>query len=164
MIRRLRGLLLASLVVMGGCAAPASQPLTAAHASAIVDSVRATLAAFADRLNAADRDSLLRFYRDDPRFVWAADGRVATHSVAEIGAQLKALSGFPRWHIEYIKPTIVPLAPGVAEVATEYTMTLADSAGKAISFAGANTMVWVASAGGWKILGGHSSSPGAPAR
>jgi len=164
MMLRLRGTLLAPLLMIGGCAAPSSSPMTAAHASAIVDSVRATLAAFADRLNAADRDSLLKFYRDDPRFVWAADGRVATHSVAEIGAQLKALSGFPHWHIEYVKPMIVPLAPGVAEVATEYTMTLADSAGKAISFVGANTMVWVASPGGWKILGGHSSSPGAPAR
>lgn len=164
MMTRPRGGLLAPLLAMVGCAAPASRPMTEAHAAAIVDSVRATLAAFADRLNAADRDSLVRFYRDDPRFLWAADGRVATHSVAEIGAQLKALSAFPRWHIEYVKPVVVPLAPGVAEVATEYTMTLADSSGKLLSFAGANTMVWVASPGGWKILGGHSSSPGAPAR
>ena len=150
--------LAASACLLAGCGGATLRSMSGAQSTAIVDSVRATLAALTNRLNAADRDSALRFYLDDPRFVWAADGHVATHSVAEIREQFQALAGFPRWHIEYVNPTIIPLAPGLAEVTTEYAMTLADSAGKAVSFAGANTMLWITTPGGWKILGGHSSS------
>ena len=150
--------LTASVCLLTGCGRPALHTMSAARSTAIVDSVKATLAALTDRLNAADRDSALRFYLDDPRFVWAADGRVAAHSVAQVRAQFQALAGFPRWHIEYVNPTVIPLAPGLAEVATEYAMTLTDSTGTAVSFAGANTMLWITTPGGWKILGGHSSS------
>jgi len=148
---------LIALLLFAACS-PRPQALSRAHAAAIVDSVKATLAAFGERLDAADPDSLIRFYLDDPRFVWAADGQIATHSVAEVRAQFRSMAPFPRWHIDYRQPLIVPLAPGVAEVATEYTMTLRDSGGKDVTFGGANTMLWVASPAGWKILGGHSSS------
>ena len=139
--------------------APKTEPLPADHARAISDSVHNTLVAYADRLNAADRDSLIRFYADDPRFSWAADGRVATHAVAQVRAELDALAGYARWHVEYQNSKIVPLAPGLASMATEYQMSLGDSTGKGVAFNGALTMLWIHTPAGWKILAGHSSSP-----
>jgi ketosteroid isomerase-like protein len=144
---------------LAACAPKMRVVLSADHATAIGDSVRHTLDAYADRLNAADRDSLIRFYADDPHFSWAADGQVTTHSVAQVRAQLDALAGFKRWHVEYQNAAIVPLAPGLASLATEYRMSLGDSTGKAIAFGGALTMLWINTPAGWKILGGHSSSP-----
>jgi ketosteroid isomerase-like protein len=146
-------------LLLAGCAPKTPAPLAANHARAISDSIHNTLVAYTDRLNQADRDSLIRFYADDPRFSWAADGQVATHSVAQVRAQFDALAGFQRWHVEYKDPTIVPLAPGLASVATEYQMSLADSTGKGVAFNGALTMLWINTPAGWKILGGHSSSP-----
>lgn len=146
-------------LVVSACAQQAQTQLSADRARAIGDSVRSTLVAYADRLNAADRDSLIRFYADDPRFTWAADGQVSTHAVAQVRSQLDALAAFKHWHVEYKDSTIVPLAPGLASVATEYHMSLADSTGKGVAFDGALTMLWIHTPGGWKILSGHSSSP-----
>ena len=156
-----RHFLLAALpaLFLAACSPQASTVLPADRAKAIGDSVRGTLDAYAGRLNAADRDSLIRFYADDPRFSWAADGQVATHSVAQVRAQFDALAGFKRWHVEYQNPAIVPLAPGLASLATEYRMSLGDSTGKGVAFTGALTMLWTHTPAGWKILGGHSSSP-----
>jgi ketosteroid isomerase-like protein len=146
-------------LLLAGCAPRTQAALSAGHAGAITDSIRNTLVAYTERLNQADRDSLIRFYADDPRFSWAADGQVATHSVAQVRAEFDALAGFKRWHVEYKDPAIVPLAPGLASVATEYHMSLADSTGKGVAFSGALTMLWINTPAGWKILGGHSSSP-----
>ena len=148
-----------SALFLAACAPRSAPVLSADRAKAIGDSVRGALDAYADRLNAADRDSLVRFYADDPRFSWAADGQVATHSVAQVRAQLDALAGFKRWHVEYQHPEIVPLAPGLASLATEYRMSLGDSTGRGVGFTGALTMLWIHTPAGWKILGGHSSSP-----
>jgi ketosteroid isomerase-like protein len=156
---RLLSLLIMPALLLAGCAPKSQAPLSADHSRAISDSIHNTLVAYAGRMDVADRDSLIRFYADDPRFAWAADGQVATHSVAQVRAQFTALAGFPRWHVKYRNPAIVPLAPGVASVTTEYDMSLTDSAGKRIAFKGALTMLWVNTPGGWKILGGHSSSP-----
>ena len=144
---------------LAGCAPKPEAALSVRQTEAIRDSVRAALAAYAERLNAADPDSLGRFYADDPRFVWAADGRVTTRSAGEVRTQLWALAGFPQWHVEYRDTAIVPLAPGVAAVTAAYQMTLRDSAGRAVVFGGALSMVWVHTRSGWRILSGHSSSP-----
>jgi len=150
---------LVSLLVTGACTASSAGPLTAAHSAAIEDSVRATLSAFIGRMDATDGDSIVRFYTDDPRFTWTANGTVVARSVAEIRAGISALAGYPRWRLEYLKPVIVPLAPGVALATSEYTQTLTDPVGKDLTFGGIVTLVWIHTPGGWKILHGHSSSP-----
>jgi ketosteroid isomerase-like protein len=154
----MRRLPILCLLLLASCAPSTPGSLSTSQATAIRDSLQATLAAYVERLNAADRDSLIRFYADDPRFSWTADGRVSTHSVAEVRAQFDALAGFTRWHIEYHNPLVVPLAPGLATATTEYSMTLGSDTGTAAAFDGALTMIWVDTPRGWKILGGHSSS------
>jgi hypothetical protein len=115
-------------------------------------------------MNATDRDSLLRFYDDDVRFTWTADGKVGTRSVAQVRTAFASLAAFTRWHIEYKNPSVVAVAPGVGAVASEYTESLQDSTGKGVTFDGAMTMLLVHTPAGWKILQGHSSSAGRDGR
>jgi len=145
-------------VLSSACSAP-SVTLTDAHALAIGDSLRTTLASYAGSANAADRDSLIRFYNDSPEFLWAANGKIGTRSVSAMRTVFASLAPYKSWHVEYKDPVIHALAPGIASVATEYEQTLADSAGRTITYAGALTMIWVNTTAGWKIVEGHSSSP-----
>ena len=114
------------------------------------------------RFGSADRDSLQRFYADDPDWKWAANGRFRTPSTVMIRARLDRLAAYPRWHIAYVDPSIRPLAPGLAVVATEYRMSFEASDGKRFSYDGALTMFWKHRPQGWKIVGGHSSSRSDP--
>lgn len=65
---------------------------------------------------------------------------------------------------------IVPLAPGVASVSTLFETRLAmlmsvpkvsptSPTGGGFGFGGAITMTLVHEAGGWRFLGGHTSTP-----
>jgi len=153
------------LALLGAAGCRPARPTAAldpAHAAAITDSVTATLAAFAGRLNANDRDSLLRFYADDPRFIWAADGHAATHTVAEVHTQLNVMAGFTYSHIAYHATSVTPLAPGFATMTTEYAESLGNPTGPGFGFAGALSILWWHTPAGWKILQGHSSSATPP--
>jgi hypothetical protein len=149
------------LGLLTGCAATTPPVLTPAQSVAIRDSVRAALGGYIERMNHHDIDSLLRFYVDDERFNWVADGRLIP-SLTDIRKGIEAVSGFSRWHLEYTDTRIVALAPGVASVSTLYTQSLADSTGKGFSFGGALTMNFIDTPGGWKLLDGHSSSAQPP--
>lgn len=131
-----------------------------AHAEAMVDSISATLAAYQERFGATDRDSLQRFYADDPEWKWAANGRFGIPSSDMIRARLDRLAVYPHWHIAYVNTNIRPLAPGLAVVSTEYRMSFEAGDGKRSVYDGALTMFWKHRAEGWKVVGGHSSSRG----
>jgi hypothetical protein len=132
------------------------------HARAIADSISSTLAAYQERFGAVDRDSLQRFYADDPDWKWAANGRFGIPSTQMIRSRLDRLAVYPRWHIAYMDPSIRPLAPGLAVVATEYRMSFEAVDGKRFAYDGALTMFWKHRPQGWKVVGGHSSSRADP--
>ena len=129
-----------------------------AHAEAMVDSISSALAAYQDRFGAADRDSLQRFYADDPEWKWAANGRFGIPSSDMIRSRLDRLAVYPHWHIAYVNTYIRPLGPGLAAVMTEYRMSFEAVGGKRSVYDGALTMFWKHRPEGWKVVGGHSSS------
>jgi len=138
-------------------AAPAADPWPA-HAEAILDSMRLTLMAYGERFNAADRDSVLRFYADDPQWSWAVDGRIGQSSTSMIRWRLDRLAAYPRWHLGYRDLHLMPLAPGLVLVSADYQMDFRGASGKALVYAGALTMFWEHRPDGWKVVGGHSST------
>jgi len=148
---------LVSLLPVQCTPTPAVDPWPA-HARAIVDSISLTLAAYQERFSAVDRDSLQRFYADDPDWKWAVNGRFGTPSTLMIRARLDRLAVYPHWHIAYVKTAIRPLAPGLAVVSTEYRMSFEAADGKRFTYDGALTMFWTHKPQGWKLVGGHSSS------
>ena len=147
-----------ALLAAGCSAGRASESFSKQHADALRDSVAMTLIDYTNRFNSHDLDSVVRFYADDPRWVWAAEGRVARQSKILVKQRLENLAGFSRWRVRYAKMSIVPLAPGLAFVTTEYAMRFGDSLVTRLRFVGALTTFWVNTPAGWKISGGHSST------
>ena len=110
------------------------------QARKIVDSVHYALAVYRDRFNAADRDSLLRFYVQDDKWPWAVDGRVGTPSSVMMRSRLDRLAAYPEWHLWYTNLSVIAVAPGLASVTTDYRMTFGGRTAKALIYDGALTM------------------------
>ena len=148
----------AVLVTSAGCAR-APETLSDAHATAMRDSVQALLAEFTTRFAAKEWDSVGRFYAEDARFRWVEDGVVRYRSAAEVRRALAAVPASMRIKTTYRDTEVLPLAPGLASVVTQFQTSFADSAGRGFTFGGAITMTLVHLQDGWKFLGGHTSSP-----
>ena len=146
-------------VLTGACGVPAAQPLTAVHAAAIRDSVQATLDAYRRYSAAGQWDSLATLYATEPEFRWLEQGAVRYRSAAQIREALRRSSPTTRIETDYWDTEIVPLAPGVATVATAFHAKFLES-GRSTNreFSGVLDMTLVHRNGGWRILIGHSSS------
>jgi ketosteroid isomerase-like protein len=145
------------LAALGGCRA-ASTRLTAEHRDAIVDSVQTVLTAWRDAFDAMDFARVASFYSNDPDFRWFENGELKFRSGREIGDSMKAEGpGFRALTVSLIEPEITALAPGVAEVTTNFAQKITDTTGQMIGLAGAITMTVVHGDSGWKFLVGHVS-------
>lgn len=148
------------------CAAcrPAPTGLTAEHARAIADSVRNTFAAYVERFNARDVDSVMRFYSDAPDFQWIQDGQLSYSSRSEIRPAIESLRAFKDIRFSADAPRIVALAPGAASLAFTFDQALVDSAGGGVGVVGAMSIAAVHTPAGWKWRAGHSSLRHEPVR
>ena len=111
-----------------------------------------------ERFNAADRDSVQRFYAESPEWRWGAEGRLGKSSILLIRSRLDRLASYPRWNLGYRELFIMPLAPGLAVVSADYRMGFNGRNGKPLVYDGALTAFWKHLPGGWKMVGGHTST------
>jgi hypothetical protein len=111
----------------------------------------------------AQWDSLLALYADEPGFHWVEDGAIQYPTRADIEAAIGAAPSGTRLVTTHRDLRVTPLAPGVASVFTLFETQFVDSSGPGFSFSGAITMVLAHREGGWQIISGHASTPGAPA-
>jgi hypothetical protein len=152
-------LVVTSAVLAGACGVPAARPLTAVRAGAIRDSVQATLDAFRRYSAAGQWDSLAMLYAVEADFRWLEQGAVQYRSATQIREALRRAPRSMRVETDYWDTKIVPLAPGVAAVATAFHTKIRDSGGGAAGeFSGVLDMTLVHRDQGWRILIGHSSS------
>lgn len=151
----------AMLIILGvACDGRSSAELSAEHAAAITDSVRALLADYEEQVRAGAWDRVLDFYAEDPRFHWLEDGTLAYSSRDEIGSSLEWLaSRFSDVQTSFEDPRVVPLAPGVAHVASPFRQSFVTGGGDTVSISGVVTAIAVRTDDGWKLLAGHSSTP-----
>ena len=87
------------------------------------------------------------------------DGEVRYRSVQEIRDALAQMSPSVRIETVHDDVEIVPLGPGVAWVVMRFRSEFVDSTGPTFSFGGGITMVVEHGPTGWRIVGGHVSSP-----
>jgi hypothetical protein len=154
---------LGALAPLGaGCRPPDTpRPMTAAHAAAIRDSVKATLAAFLRYSAAGHWDSLAGLYDESPEFRWMEEGIVQYRSSAQIRQALRRASPGTRIETTHHDTQIAALAPGVGSVATAFHTRFVDPRNPAgLEFGGVITMTLVHRDAGWRIAVGHTSSPG----
>lgn len=153
---------LAGAVTLGACRpADTPRPMTAAHAAAIRDSVQATLDAFLRYSAAGQWDSLGGLYAEGPDFRWMEQGVVQYRSADQIRQAMARVPSTTRVETTHHDTEIVALAPGVASVATAFHTTFVDSRNpEGREFGGVITMTLVHQEAGWRIVVGHTSSPG----
>jgi hypothetical protein len=135
------------------------RPLTATQVAAMQDSVRETLSLFRRYQSTSQWDSLSRLYADDDRFRWVENGVVRYRSAADVRQALARLASVMRIETTYQETEILPIAPGLASVVTRFQTRFGDPAAGGFTFGGAITMTLIHAAEGWRILGGHTSSP-----
>jgi hypothetical protein len=123
------------------------------------DSVRETLSLFRRYAASSQWDSLSRLYADDESFRWVENGVVRYRSAAEVRQALMRLTSTMRIETTYQDTEILPIAPGLAAVVTRFQTRFGDPAAGGFTFGGAISMTLIHAAEGWRILGGHTSSP-----
>lgn len=155
-------LVLAAVTQAAACPERPVRQLTAAHAAAIRDSAQATLDAFLRYSAGGQWDSLAALYDDGPDFRWLEQGTLLYRSAAGIRQAMARVRPTTRIETSHFDSKIVPLAPGVASVATAFHTKFVDARNPAgVEFGGVITMVLVHREEGWRIVVGHTSSPGA---
>jgi ketosteroid isomerase-like protein len=146
-------------VLLGTAAcAPAAPSFTAARRAAIVDSVQTMLTSWRDAFNSKDFARAASFYSSDPGFRWFENGELKFHSARELGDTMNAEA--PRFQslaMSLIEPEITPVAPGVAEVTSNFAEKITDMTGQSFGLAGAMSMTVIHGDSGWKFLVGHLS-------
>lgn len=155
----------AALVLVLGLAAGSSasaQALTPAQSAAIRQEVRSALETHRQLAAAGKWEALLALYVSSPDFRWVESGVVVARSAEEIRRYLQTLPAGTRIENTYEATEITPLAAGAAEVVTRFQTRVVQPQSRGYSFGGVLTMTFVQRGGGWKILGGHASSPPSP--
>jgi hypothetical protein len=157
-------ILLAALTTAGlpSCTRSAAE-LDADRAAVLRDSVEQWMAVIPLRLAEDGPRAWLRYFEADPGFFMASDGALvlpdrdsATAFVGQLARTVSAVD------LEWLDPRVVPLAPGLAVVATAYDETITDTAGTATAFRGYMTAVVRHTPDGWRIRNLHWSSPAVP--
>ncbi len=152
------------LLLPAACAAPderadEAEPLAAAHARAIVDSVETTLAGYRGAVNALDADAVAAYYLADSTFRWIEDGEIRYRRPSEVAAAIRTFAGsVQRTELLLDGLAITPVAPGVAIVSTGFAQKIEDLEGNVGGFTGAITAVLVHRGDRWLFQVGHTSS------
>lgn len=145
--------------VGAGCRSPSAGGLDGAHAAAIRDSVRSFLDAFSEAIGEGRTGDVARLYADDPRFLWAEDGRVTYRSAEGIRGALESVgSQFSDMETVFQDPIITPLAPGLAHLATRVRQSFARPDGQGFEFSALITATVIHADSGWRFLTGHTST------
>jgi ketosteroid isomerase-like protein len=144
--------------LLAACGGLTGGSFTAMHASAIRDSVQTTLDTFRRYSAAGQWDSLADLYANDADFRFLDQGMVQYRSPGEIRNALRRVAPGTKIETTYRDTKIVPLAPGVAAVATAFHTKFVEHGRASREFGGVLDLVLVHREGGWKILIGHSST------
>ncbi len=150
--------LLACLLLLVGCS-PQPSTLTDDQAADVRSRVAAALDDFRRHQAAGAWDSAFALYANDPSFRWVEDGAVRYRSVAEILASLQRLPAGLRIETTYRDVEITALGPGLAYLVAGFDSRFIYTGGQGFRVGGATTMLFGLRPEGWRILGGHVSSP-----
>lgn len=162
------------LLLVGACATQGSAPsadatLTPAHTTAMRDSVRQFLDAYAADVSAPPigknvREALSPFYApeivmstdlagDEPVLVQTLDSLVPPNEVVSQPPWIKST------RYEWGAMTITPLAPGLASYTAKYIEHVTDTTGTTTDLPGVQNGVVKRGANGWRFVALQSSHP-----
>lgn len=158
-MRRTTSVLVAVFVATAsaGCAAPRQR--FGSPAVVDVSSVSSFLSGYLRAVEARDERAIRDSYVDSDRFAWVEDGRVRYRSADEVLAGLKAIPAATPIRTTLTDLVVVPLGGGAAHARATFATTIG-IAPSAFTFGGAITFALEQQGGRWRIVAGHTSSPG----
>lgn len=115
---------------------------------------------YIDVLEGRDPERVRDLYVTDHRFAWFTDGERAYKSVDDLLASLAGLERAGMTLTTTLSATnVVVLAPALASVSTRFETTGWVEDGE-FAFSGIITMLVERSESGWRVIRGHTSTPG----
>ena len=120
--------------------------------------VRSVLDRYLRAVESRDSAAIRRLYVADGRFVWIEDGMARYRSADEV---LESLAAFPEgmaMSTTLANTVVVPVGADGAHAHTEFTTEMGEGA-SGFSFGGAMSFFLERGPEGWRIVGGHVSSP-----
>ena len=109
-------------------------------------------------LETRDAALIRPLYVDDGRFEWVEDGAIRYRSSDDILVGLAALPSDAAIRTEYEGREITPVGNGGARISTRFRTVIGEGS-TAFEFGGMMTMVLEKGPSGWRVVGGHTSSP-----
>lgn len=153
----LSALILASLSVGCGEETPRRISDAATSVTATLD-VQEFLDAYLAAVGARDTAALRGMYAEPDRFVWMEDGAVRYRSADEVFRSLAQFSPDATIETEIGEPGVTRLGEGAVHAWASFTTTVGGEGG-GYSFGGLMSFVLEPADTGWRIVGGHVSSP-----
>ncbi len=129
----------------------------------IVEDVTRFLAEYMRTLETKDVDAIRRLYVDDDRFAWHTDGVTQYSSPDALLEGLKQF-GAVDFKTALTETVVVSLGSRLAHVRTRFLTTLEFPDSPSHSYGGVITMLVERNSGqgDWRVVSGHTSTPGAP--
>lgn len=146
--------LLAAVLV--GCASP---PRPATVEANDVSTVPAFLTGYLKAIETRDEAAIRSAYVSGDRLAWLEDGKLRYRSADEVLAGLKSIPVASPIRTTLTDLVVVPLGSGAAHARASFATTIGAPPG-AFTFGGAVTFALERQGGAWKIVAGHTSSPG----
>ncbi len=127
--------------------------------------VRTFVERYLEALEARDEEAIPSLFIDDGRFAWFTDGARSYSSAAEVVAGLRAFEGV-RFETTVSDLEVVPLCEGLVSVRSSFQTRLGLPGPEGYAYGGVITWLLERSpeGAGWRILQGHTSTPGGPPR
>lgn len=153
---RVAGAALVAIALLSACAA--IQPATSVQAS-LKNEVAAFLQGYLVAIDRRDSVAIRSAFIADDRLVWIEEGRVRYRRVEEV---LSGLAGYPAGspiRTELVDLSVAPVGAAGAHAWASFKTTVGEGS-QAFAFQGAISFVLERDGTRWRILGGHTSSPG----
>lgn len=155
---KVRALLLALSVTVGACAGPGRAP---AHVDD-AESVAAFFAHYIATLEERDPAAVRELFVDDGRFAWFTDGARSYGSPDDVLRGMQRYAEF-EFRTQLDDVTVLALGARHATASASFSTELSSDDAPPFRYGGVITLVVErAPDAGWRILRGHTSTPGGP--
>lgn len=154
---------LAILALGSSCSGPQKQELSQAEKARIVEEAISFLSDYGAALESGDQDKVRDLFVPDARFSWNTDGRKVYANPDQLLQSLGKLSSSGTvFRTEYSDVEAIALTGGLAFVSAGFQTKATIEGGGGFAFGGIVTMLIERFEDRWRVVKGHTSTPGGP--
>ena len=151
-------------LLLGSSAAAEEGGGSAEDHDEVTKEVLAFAESYLETLESGDPEKVRELFVADGRFAWHTDGKKRYSTPGEVveGLEELAASGM-KLTTEFFNSEAIPLTPSLATFRTSFRTEGTVAGRPTFEYAGVVTMILERSpSGSWRVLSGHTSTPGGP--